>query len=319
MKLVVIKGEISGSIIIGKTIKIKLNRKVLGGEVILASSDNMRLYSIDSDNIDVSCNFEVDRCMIMNSDGKMIGYGSEIGKVNRSAMLDAYYKVKNSTTSCNNFDDNQSDNTNLLVEKASTTATKVVIESSVMHADLIDNKTANAENQATDLQENTHLDYVNSSEFKHENKDANTTKVREGIYIKPDDNYENAVQFASKIMKSKEKKIEINAEFYATIYNDINSLFDIYPHNIELEEVVFDSTWVNIESDNGSEYSVGVINDDGVPSVIVYGVFKETYVDERGTMKGYEWLPLDKSNPEGRGYYIAYQDACTGDMLGENN
>ena len=295
MRLIVIKGDITGSIMTGKRTRIKLSKRLDNGAVILANHDDMRMYPMSGDSIDVTVGIDVDRCMIMDSREQMIGFGSCIGGVDRKAMLEAYYAIKRASLipskpviAHDNIEKVQPNN----MQDKNIKVRDVVITDDV-HSCKIDDKSGST---STDPQ-----------------KSNNIKPRREGIYIKADEGYDNAINFASKVMTDKGMDVAMGATFYHTIHSDIDSLFEMYPHNTQLEEIVFDSTWVNVDCESKGEYAVGVIRDDGVPSVIVFGVPKAEYAG--AIVSGYDWLPLDKTNPNGRGYLVAYQDAVTGEML----
>ena len=290
MRLIVIKGEITGSIMIGKSNKIKLSKRITGGEIVLANEADMSMYPISGDSIEVAATFDVDRCMVMDNSGHMIGFGSSLGGVDRKALLEAYYSIKRANTS---------------VKKSikSTPKTSLISKSkendSMKGSEVI--KDASRQNNSS------------NSTIKSENVINN----RKGIFINADEKIDNAIDLTGEVMSEIGINVGMTAKFYNSVHNDIDALFAIYPHNVELENIVFDSIWINVESGTPAEYSVGVIRDDGVPTVIVYAVPKPKYECSSEFASGYDWLPLDKSNPKGKGYFVAYQDAVTGQMLKE--
>ena len=302
MRLIVIKGDITGSIMVGKTNRIRLCKKIVNGEIILANENDISMYPISGDSLEVAVTIDVDRCMIMDKSGHMIGYGSSVGGVDRKAMLEAYYEIK----------------------KASSRAKVSVSSSTEVHNNIVESKDLSVkpkhdstkvevQDGSTGIENKSPIDQ--SAMNDHNKMSVSNTKLREGILIGVDEGEERAVNFASDVMLDSGIDIHVSSKFYNSIHNDIDKLFDEYPHNIELENIVFDSTWVDIDSGTDSEYAVGVIRDEGVVSLIVYAVPKNEYIERAEFANCYEWLPIDKDNRQGKGYYVSYQDAKTGEML----
>lgn len=103
--------------------------------------------------------------------------------------------------------------------------------------------------------------------------------------------------------------------FYHKVSAQIEELFQIYPHDLELEDMVQGSKWVRIDYDERSYYVVGIISEDDIPQFICYGAPAENYSDEHENFGSCEWLPLDRNNPKLKGYWVLYQSALNGDML----
>ncbi len=98
----------------------------------------------------------------------------------------------------------------------------------------------------------------------------------------------------------------------------IDKLFEKNPIEDNLQKLIPDSKWVKVEYEEDGDFFVfGLLYDDyenvkyvcyGVPAV-----FDEEPPEE---LTGYPiWLPLDKNNSNGFGYWLTYQDATTGEPI----
>ena len=63
-------------------------------------------------------------------------------------------------------------------------------------------------------------------------------------------------------------------------------------------------------------YVFGVIYDESLPHYICYGIPCNNKGVPPKELEGFcQWLPLDISNQEGKGYWISYQDANSGENI----
>lgn len=105
-------------------------------------------------------------------------------------------------------------------------------------------------------------------------------------------------------------------QFYEDIKGQLDELFEKYPRNTELEMRVMDSKWVNINYDAKSYYTVGVISEGDIATVICYGVPYEIKSTPPSEIEDYcQWLPLDKTDVNKAGYYVMYQNAINGEII----
>ncbi len=99
--------------------------------------------------------------------------------------------------------------------------------------------------------------------------------------------------------------------FYARMKDEIERLFKDYPAEEELCKTVSGSRWVKITYGDGKYYVFGVINYDGVPRYICYGVPSEDDKNPPESMQNLaSYIPAGNS-----GYWVMYQDAATGASL----
>ena len=136
-------------------------------------------------------------------------------------------------------------------------------------------------------------------------------------------------QFFSKVQSEEklknddatEETEEIQAEekdnFYFKLKPQIDKLFENNPIEKNLEEMIPSSKWVKVEyEDDGDFYVFGLLYEGDVIKYVCYGVpaiFEEEPPKE---LSGYPiFLPLDKNNQKGFGYWLTYQDAETGEPI----
>jgi hypothetical protein len=106
--------------------------------------------------------------------------------------------------------------------------------------------------------------------------------------------------------------------FYNEVKEQINSLFEKYPKEEALEEIIPNSKFVRVEFDADTDvYIFGVVYDeDNNAEYIVYGIPSVYEAEPPEQFDGYyQWLPLDLEKPEEDGYWLMYQDAKTGDHI----
>lgn len=103
--------------------------------------------------------------------------------------------------------------------------------------------------------------------------------------------------------------------FYVRVADRLEELFTQYPHDLELEQLVYSSRWARVEYDDANYYVVGVIEEDGKPLFICYGVPVDSKSSHQVENEHCEWLPTARDDNDGKGYWVLYQDANTGETL----
>ena len=123
----------------------------------------------------------------------------------------------------------------------------------------------------------------------------------------------------SQDVNKRQNKIEIVQEenFYSEVKEQIESLFERYPEETFLNEVVPNSKWIKVDYENdGQYYVIGLIFENDKIKYICYGVPGEFDVlPPEELSKNAQWLPLDPQKPEDLGYWITYQDAENGENV----
>lgn len=114
------------------------------------------------------------------------------------------------------------------------------------------------------------------------------------------------------------EEVEKNILFIDKLKPQIDKLFEKHPLEENLQKLIPASKWVKVEyEDDGDFFVFGLLYDEfdcvkyvcyGVPSV-----FDEAPPEE---LAGFPiWMPLDKENAKGFGYWLTYQDASTGEPI----
>ena len=130
------------------------------------------------------------------------------------------------------------------------------------------------------------------------------------IILSKDDDIDSGVDF---IMQNLNKNANSD-NYYSQIKENLDKFLNSHPKNEELENKVWGSKWVKVNGDY--DYSVGVIFEDNVPSIIAYAIPYEDFSQiDTENLKFGEWLKISEKDNENRGYFIYYQNAQTGEML----
>lgn len=102
--------------------------------------------------------------------------------------------------------------------------------------------------------------------------------------------------------------------FYERNKEAIDGLFERGEREKTLEELLPKTKWVKLSYDEGRHYVVGVIGE--APDYICYGLPAIYSATPPVGLGGYtQWLPLDVKSPHGRGYWVLYQSAVSGETV----
>lgn len=111
-----------------------------------------------------------------------------------------------------------------------------------------------------------------------------------------------------------------SVHFIDEIGNQIQGLFDTFPRDEVLENIIPNSKWVKVDfNKDGKFYVVGLIYEDGQIKYVCYGVpgvWSETPPADFNEKA--QWLPTSLDAPQGAGYWITYQDAFDGELVAVN-
>lgn len=141
--------------------------------------------------------------------------------------------------------------------------------------------------------------------------------------------YANEIENVEQKVKSDEenenlkKDMEVGEEkedeetFFLRLKPQIDKLFEKNPTETNLEEMFPSSKWVKVEyEDDGDFYVFGLIYQDNEVKYVCYGVPAVYEKEPPKELSGYPiFIPLNKEDKEGFGYYITYQDAETGEPI----
>lgn len=100
--------------------------------------------------------------------------------------------------------------------------------------------------------------------------------------------------------------------FIEKIKEEIDRLFENYPPNRELCELVPESKWVKIRYKNDKYYAVGVIYSAKKPQFIAYGVKGSRLFKPQGFGNSAVFLPASLFERENDGYWCLLQNAQSG-------
>lgn len=111
-----------------------------------------------------------------------------------------------------------------------------------------------------------------------------------------------------------------NVNFYDEIKEQLDALFERYPEETFLCEVIPNSKWIKVDyEDSGEYYVIGLIFENDKLKFISYGVPGQYDVaPPRELSENAQWLPLDPDKPQDLGYWLTYQDAQNGESVEVN-
>lgn len=111
-----------------------------------------------------------------------------------------------------------------------------------------------------------------------------------------------------------------NVNFIDEIGTQIDSLFQNYPRDAILEDIIPNSKWVKIDfNGDGKFYVVGLIYENDIIKYVCYGIpAKWTPNPPIDFNEKAQWLPIDLEEPQGSGYWITYQNAIDGNLVAVN-
>lgn len=113
-----------------------------------------------------------------------------------------------------------------------------------------------------------------------------------------------------------EKEIDTK-NFYEDIKPQIEDLFKNHQEDVVLENLIPNSKWVKVELDDGmGHYVLGLIYEDGNINYIAYGLPANDNKKPPEDLKEYaQWLPLNIEESNGKGYWLVYQSAKSGESV----
>ena len=176
--------------------------------------------------------------------------------------------------------------------------------------------------------DNHGVDYEENEKREIENEidrcmgDCKNCFYKEQFYANEIDNVEQKVKSVEenenlkKDMEEGEEK-EDEETFFLRLKPQIDKLFEKNPAETNLEEMFPSSKWVKVEyEDDGDFYVFGLIYQDNEVKYVCYGVPAVYEKEPPKELSGYPiFIPLNKEDKEGFGYYITYQDAETGEPI----
>ena len=341
MKVFVIKGSIKGMVKIDNKLHLSGENIDSVDKVILACGQDIKVISRAELNENIT--FSPKDLLLLDSSDNVIGYGSEQGRPNVNDIMIRYKKtivLNNNFASKNDevkivnvvkeqpVEDKKTDSctTDLVVEEdeeicenTPKIAPKIKNEKvfNINSCDLGNNK-LDVPSDIVDTQVNEFVDSILDTANKQINcneSDITSCGELDHIILGRDEDISGGVDF---IMQNfDEKKVQTN-NYYNDIKNDLEKFFKSHKKNEELEAKVWGSRWVSINADYN--YSVGVIFEDNIPSIIAYAIpYSDFNQIDMDNLKFGEWLQISDKPNENRGYFVYYQNAQTGEMILNSN
>lgn len=121
-----------------------------------------------------------------------------------------------------------------------------------------------------------------------------------------------------------EDKISLDEEqedeeesFFDGVKEQIQTLFDKFPEEDILKQIIPESKWAKIDiEETGEYYVVGLMYENDSVKYVCYGIPSIYGGEPPKELKGFaQWLPIDSTKVDGFGYWITYQDAETGENV----
>lgn len=117
------------------------------------------------------------------------------------------------------------------------------------------------------------------------------------------------------VFESCEEQNGFGTAFYETVREQLKTVFLRGTRETELEKVLPFSRFARVNYSIDKYYVVGLIEDNGKPKYICYGVPGE-YLNPPEKLKSYaSFVPLSLFNLHGNGYYVMFQSAATGEKI----
>lgn len=168
-----------------------------------------------------------------------------------------------------------------------------------------------------DEAEQEEIDIVIENNFADK---CSSCSYRKAFYCS-NSNCEREPEQISMLSSYPEQEQQINqmtsTSFYDEIKGQLSLLFERYPEETFLTEIIPNSKWVKVDyEDNGQYFVIGLLYEDDKVEYVCYGMpgeFSTKPPRELGNKS--QWLPLDPEKPNELGYWIMYQDAKTGENV----
>ena len=125
------------------------------------------------------------------------------------------------------------------------------------------------------------------------------------------------MQEAKFINLKSDEEIDDDKNFYEQVKSQIDELFEQYEPEQTLQDLLPNSKWVRVRYENSENfYVLGLIYEDNQIKYISYGLPADNPKTPPRDLQEYaQWLPIDTNNPDGKGYWLVYQSAESGESI----
>ncbi len=208
---------------------------------------------------------------------------------------------------------------------------KYFYENAPQNSTLAQNLASNGSSKSTGFQTRSYQENLRAENDKNrEDFSANLgAKSREENSLKQNENLSGEKGFqerSSELDLEKDYRDENSDKsdepkrpaFVEKLKPQIDKLFEKNPTEENLQKLIPHSKWAKIEyEDDGDFYVFGIMYDENSqPKYVCYGVPAVYEEEAPKELSGFPiWLPLDKQNEKGFGYWLTYQDAVTGEPI----
>lgn len=254
---------------------------------IIKNNQSFRLGDYDGNIMKIEC------VVVSMFDMSLVMQGGNSGKVDTESILKEFYSL---------------DNMRIVGEE-------VVSEDEIVNAA----EEANADKVSEDMEDGIDSEVMQEDVEAESimNKIEDILQDGESLIVGKIDEEENVESENSEDgERGKETLYSKEHPFSRAIGVQLEDLFARYEREDELERLVVGSRFARVYYDDTNYYVVGEIKDGDEVAFICYGYKGEGGDNPPEEIKdNYEWLPLDKDDKKGKGYYIMYQDGVTGDVI----
>ncbi len=123
-------------------------------------------------------------------------------------------------------------------------------------------------------------------------------------------------EVASTVFPIESVEFSRKAFYYEQIKDRVDALFKMGEIETNLTKLMPDARWVKIEYSPSLFYVVGVVGREGnVPQYICYGVPSDYSHPIVSLGKEARWVPIDVRDPQGKGYWVLFQSAKSGESI----